>query len=61
MKSKCEMCGGEPYKEIELWEGKEPITVCKKLYEGIVKFIKEYDEDNDFEITDMGIKLRRKK
>ena len=60
MKSKCEFCGGEAYKEIEIWEGKPPITVCKKNYEAFERLIREYDEDNDYEITDIGIKLRKK-
>jgi len=57
---KCKYCGGELCKEVKLWEGKPPTKVCKIMYEGIKEFIEKYDTDNDVEITDTCIRLRRK-
>ena len=36
MKTKCEMCGGEAYKEIQTPNSK--ITMCKECYESYTGF-----------------------
>ena len=57
MKEECEMCGGEPYREVETEEGL--VTMCKECY---TSFLAYTIPPTDFEdVASSGCEMEERK